>query len=335
MRTMAELMGETGLSAARSTHPQRSPPRLRLTRPLKATVDPQLPPRRHPRHRGGTDRVPPGLLHRPPHHHREAARPARSTTPASRPTPPSSSSARSPRRSSTSASDIVRLLVAWVARPRRRRGARAPRLPAGLGRHRRLDPGGHRRLPAPRTSSSGAAAQPVGGRGRAHPVERGHVARRAAATRCSSAPGSSAARARRHAARRPGHRPRAVLLADPRCLPLRRDDLRRPVPRASTGVTATRLSFFMAIPALTAAGLFEAARRAPTTSSCSASGRCSLGIVVAFVVAYASIAWLLRSSRSNSITAFVWYRVALGPCCSSASGRRGGSPPPDRRRASD
>jgi undecaprenyl-diphosphatase len=37
-----------------------------------------------------------------------------------------------------------------------------------------------------------------------------------------------------------------------------------------------------------------------------------LGIVVAFVVAFASIAWLLRFVASNTLMPFVWYRVALG-----------------------
>ncbi|MEP6799372.1 MAG: undecaprenyl-diphosphate phosphatase [Lapillicoccus sp.] len=74
-------------------------------------------------------------------------------------------------------------------------------------------------------------------------------------------------------------------------------------------VTATRLSFFMAIPALTAAGLYEAAS---TDLSNLGKGQMAVGIVVAFVVAYASIAWLLRFVASNSLRAFIYYRVALG-----------------------
>ncbi|HEU4330266.1 MAG TPA: undecaprenyl-diphosphate phosphatase [Lapillicoccus sp.] len=74
-------------------------------------------------------------------------------------------------------------------------------------------------------------------------------------------------------------------------------------------VTATRLSFFLAIPALTAAGLYEAAT---TDLSNLGIGQMGVGIVVAFVVAYASIAWLLRFVASNSLMPFVWYRVALG-----------------------
>jgi len=74
-------------------------------------------------------------------------------------------------------------------------------------------------------------------------------------------------------------------------------------------VTATRLSFFMAIPALTAAGFYEAAR---TDLSGLGVGQMGVGIVVAFLVAYASIAWLLRFVASNTLRPFVYYRVALG-----------------------
>jgi undecaprenyl-diphosphatase len=74
-------------------------------------------------------------------------------------------------------------------------------------------------------------------------------------------------------------------------------------------VTATRLSFFLAIPALSAAGLYEAAT---TDLSNLGKGQMGVGIVVAFVVAYASIAWLLRFVASNTLMPFVWYRVALG-----------------------
>jgi undecaprenyl-diphosphatase len=74
-------------------------------------------------------------------------------------------------------------------------------------------------------------------------------------------------------------------------------------------VTATRLSFFMAIPALTAAGLYEVKDADPSVVG---FGQMALGVVVAFFVAYASIAWLLRFVAHHPITVFVWYRVALG-----------------------
>jgi undecaprenyl-diphosphatase len=80
-------------------------------------------------------------------------------------------------------------------------------------------------------------------------------------------------------------------------------------------VTATRLSFFMAIPALTAAGLYELKDADPSVVGI---GQMALGVVVAFVVAYATIAWLLRFVAHHPITVFVWYRVALALALSIA-----------------
>jgi undecaprenyl-diphosphatase len=77
-----------------------------------------------------------------------------------------------------------------------------------------------------------------------------------------------------------------------------------------TRVTATRLSFFLGIPALTAAGLFEL-KDALHGGSVGAAALV-VGTVVSFVVAYVSIAWLLRFVVRHSIATFVWYRVAVG-----------------------
>jgi undecaprenyl-diphosphatase len=74
-------------------------------------------------------------------------------------------------------------------------------------------------------------------------------------------------------------------------------------------VTATRLSFFLAIPALTAAGLYELK---DVDTAVVGWGQLGLGTLVSFVVAYASIAWLLRLVQRHPITVFVYYRVALG-----------------------
>ncbi|CCH76392.1 Undecaprenyl-diphosphatase [Nostocoides japonicum T1-X7] len=76
-------------------------------------------------------------------------------------------------------------------------------------------------------------------------------------------------------------------------------------------VVATELSFFMAIPALTAAGLFETVHSRHDLAGMGV-GPIVLGMVVSFVVAYASIAWLLRFVATNSLRPFVWYRLALG-----------------------
>jgi undecaprenyl-diphosphatase len=74
-------------------------------------------------------------------------------------------------------------------------------------------------------------------------------------------------------------------------------------------VTATRLSFFLAIPALTAAGLYELK---DVDTKVVGYGQLGVGTAVSFVVAFASIAWLLRFVQRHPITVFVWYRVALG-----------------------
>ena len=83
------------------------------------------------------------------------------------------------------------------------------------------------------------------------------------------------------------------------------------ITRGIDRVTATRLSFFLAIPALSAAGLFQAVEEKDGLSALG-GGPVVVGLVVAFVVAYASIAWLLRFVASNTLIPFVWYRVALG-----------------------
>ncbi|WGL50823.1 undecaprenyl-diphosphate phosphatase [Nocardioides sp. BP30] len=72
-------------------------------------------------------------------------------------------------------------------------------------------------------------------------------------------------------------------------------------------VTATRLSFFLSIPALLAAGLYEL----KDVQGISV-GQTVVGTLIAFVVAYATVAWLLRFVSHHSIARFVPYRVALG-----------------------
>ena len=76
-------------------------------------------------------------------------------------------------------------------------------------------------------------------------------------------------------------------------------------------VTSTRLSFFLAIPALVAAGLFQAVEEKDGLSALGI-GPVLVGLVTAFIVAYATIAWLLRFVANHSLIPFVWYRVVLG-----------------------
>ncbi|MFJ7203945.1 undecaprenyl-diphosphate phosphatase [Streptomyces sp. NPDC098789] len=74
-------------------------------------------------------------------------------------------------------------------------------------------------------------------------------------------------------------------------------------------VAATRLSFFLGIPALTGAGLYELKDAVGAGVS---AVPLLVGTLVSFVVAYASIAWLLKFVAKHSFNAFVAYRIAVG-----------------------
>jgi undecaprenyl-diphosphatase len=77
-------------------------------------------------------------------------------------------------------------------------------------------------------------------------------------------------------------------------------------------VTATRLSFFLAIPALVAAGAFEALTQTDRISSSVGWTPTIVAAVISFFVAYASIAWLLRFVAHHNFNLFVVYRIVLG-----------------------
>ena len=74
-------------------------------------------------------------------------------------------------------------------------------------------------------------------------------------------------------------------------------------------VAATRLSFFLGIPALTGAGLYELKDALGTGVG---AAPLAVGTVVSFVVAYGSIAWLLKFVAKHSFNAFVVYRILVG-----------------------
>jgi len=77
---------------------------------------------------------------------------------------------------------------------------------------------------------------------------------------------------------------------------------------------AFRFSFLIAIPAVLASGLFSLKDAfEPSGEGVSASGgQIALATVIAFVLGYASIAWLLRFVSHHSLTWFAGYRVVLG-----------------------
>ena len=74
---------------------------------------------------------------------------------------------------------------------------------------------------------------------------------------------------------------------------------------------ATRYAFLLAIPAVVGAGLFEL-KEIPHGDNAYGWGPTIVATVVAFVVGYAAIAWLLRYVSTRSYLPFVIYRIGLG-----------------------
>jgi undecaprenyl-diphosphatase len=77
-------------------------------------------------------------------------------------------------------------------------------------------------------------------------------------------------------------------------------------------VTVTRLSFFLAIPALTAASLLQIVTEHDEISNGVGWSGTLIATVASFVVGYASIAWLLRYVAGHTFSIFIVYRVLLG-----------------------
>jgi undecaprenyl-diphosphatase len=77
-------------------------------------------------------------------------------------------------------------------------------------------------------------------------------------------------------------------------------------------VAVTRLSFFLSIPALAGAGLLESVTKASDISNGVGWGPTIVATIVAFIVGYASVAWLLRYVAHHNFAIFVGYRVVVG-----------------------
>lgn len=76
---------------------------------------------------------------------------------------------------------------------------------------------------------------------------------------------------------------------------------------------ATRFSFLLAIPAVLASGLFSLPDAFDPAAGQAASGlQLLVGTSVAFVVGYASIAWLLKFVSNHSFEWFAAYRIPVG-----------------------
>jgi undecaprenyl-diphosphatase len=74
---------------------------------------------------------------------------------------------------------------------------------------------------------------------------------------------------------------------------------------------ATEFSFFLAIPTLLAACVYEAVKNRALLSSADA-GMFGVGFVAAFVSAFLCVRWLLRYVSHHDFIPFAWYRIAFG-----------------------
>jgi len=79
-------------------------------------------------------------------------------------------------------------------------------------------------------------------------------------------------------------------------------------------VSATRYSFLLAIPAVFGSGFYElnTALTRPEIAGPFSLGETFVATVVAFVIGWAVIAWLMRYIQTHSFMPFVIYRIALG-----------------------
>jgi undecaprenyl-diphosphatase len=74
---------------------------------------------------------------------------------------------------------------------------------------------------------------------------------------------------------------------------------------------ATEFSFIVGIPTMFAATAFELLKARHEAGSADWSGL-GLGFVVAAIVAFVVVQWLLRYVQSHRFTVFAWYRIVLG-----------------------
>ena len=77
-------------------------------------------------------------------------------------------------------------------------------------------------------------------------------------------------------------------------------------------VTATRLAFFLGIPALLAAGVFQAVVQFEHITSGVGWGPTIVATIFSFIAGYASVAWLISFISKHSYKGFIIYRVGLG-----------------------
>lgn len=74
---------------------------------------------------------------------------------------------------------------------------------------------------------------------------------------------------------------------------------------------ATEFSFFLAIPTLILATLYQIYKERALLNT-DDIGMWSVGFIASFVSAFLCVRWLLRYISSHDFTAFAWYRIAFG-----------------------
>jgi undecaprenyl-diphosphatase len=74
---------------------------------------------------------------------------------------------------------------------------------------------------------------------------------------------------------------------------------------------ATEFSFFLAVPTLVAAGLYDLWKHRALLSAADAPVF-GVGSVVAFIAAFVVIRWLIRYVATHDFKPFAWYRIAFG-----------------------
>lgn len=77
-------------------------------------------------------------------------------------------------------------------------------------------------------------------------------------------------------------------------------------------VSVTKLSFFLGIPALSAAGILQAITQYQHIDDGVGWTATIVATVASFIVGYISIAWLLKFVAHNDFSIFIWYRLGLG-----------------------
>lgn len=77
-------------------------------------------------------------------------------------------------------------------------------------------------------------------------------------------------------------------------------------------VAVTKLSFFLSIPALSAAGILQIISKYSVIGASVGWTATIIATLISFVVAYISVAWLLKFVAKHDYSVFIWYRVIVG-----------------------